>query len=453
MTNSVGPEVAITLFSNASLLAATAILLAGCDEATRPDAGREVEPARFSHAPPTSWSSVASMSTGRYVHGSATGTDGRIYVIGGADASFNFLSSVEVYDPVSNTWATVASLPGWRYAHGVAAGTDGHVYALGGYTGVFENTVLAYEIAANTWSSVASMTSARYLPGVATGTDGRIYVIGGHDGSGPVATAEVYDPATNTWSPIASMSTGRYAHSAATGTDGRIYVIGGTLGLGGISSVEAYNPISNTWATLASLPAWRYGHGVASGADGHVYALGGYTGSYESTVLAYDIAANTWSSVASMTSVRYLLGAAIGTDGRIYATGGYNGSTAMNTVETYATQTVVEVEIDIMPGSGTNPINPKKKGLIPVAILSTAEFDAVAEVDQSSLTFGRTGDEASWSHCQNELQDVDGNGYNDLLCYFRIQDTGFQPGDTEGVLKGELTSGGQIEGLDAVRVK
>lgn len=120
---------------------------------------------------------------------------------------------------------------------------------------------------------------------------------------------------------------------------------------------------------------------------------------------------------------------------------------------TLMVQNTIPVPIDIIPGSSTNPINLKKKGLVPVAILSAADFDALTLVVRSSLTFGRMGDEGSWSHCQNEPQDVDGNGYNDLVCYFRMQDTGFRVGDTMGILLGELTSGQPIEGTDAVRVR
>src|SRR5260370_37482666 len=55
----------------------------------------------------------------------------------------------------------------------------------------------------------------------------------------------------------------------------------------------------------------------------------------------------------------------------------------------------IEVAIDIKPGDSTNTINPGSKGKIPVAVLSSRTIDAVARIDQTSLTFGRTGDESS----------------------------------------------------------
>ena len=48
----------------------------------------------------------------------------------------------------------------------------------------------------------------------------------------------------------------------------------------------------------------------------------------------------------------------------------------------------VPVSIDIKPGGRRNSINSKSKGRIPVAILSSATFDAPSEVNVTSLTFG-----------------------------------------------------------------
>lgn len=115
------------------------------------------------------------------------------------------------------------------------------------------------------------------------------------------------------------------------------------------------------------------------------------------------------------------------------------------------TQAVIafEVPIDIMPGSDTNPINPNNPGKIPVAILSTPDFDATTEVDKTSLTFGRTGDENSLSKC-SENADVNGDGRDDVVCSFETQDTGFVMGDTEGILRGRRVDSTPFEGRDSV---
>jgi hypothetical protein len=48
--------------------------------------------------------------------------------------------------------------------------------------------------------------------------------------------------------------------------------------------------------------------------------------------------------------------------------------------------TEISVDIDIKPGSSPNAININGNGVIPVAVLGSAEFDA-SQVDVSTLTF------------------------------------------------------------------
>ncbi len=121
---------------------------------------------------------------------------------------------------------------------------------------------------------------------------------------------------------------------------------------------------------------------------------------------------------------------------------------------------VMQADIDIKPGSDPNSINPLSRGTIPVAILSTAGFDAPAEVDRTSLTFGRTGDEESL-HMRGRpgmqvpncgVEDVNSDDLLDLVCHFNTQDTEFQCDDTEGILRGTLLDTTPIEGTDAVMI-
>jgi hypothetical protein len=108
----------------------------------------------------------------------------------------------------------------------------------------------------------------------------------------------------------------------------------------------------------------------------------------------------------------------------------------------------VEVAIDIKPGSFPNSINPKSKGVIPVAILTTATFDATT-VDPTTVLFGATGTEAAPVH--SALQDVDGDGGTDLLLHFETQATGIRCGDASAFLTGETFSKQVIEGSDSIK--
>jgi YVTN family beta-propeller protein len=104
--------------------------------------------------------------------------------------------------------------------------------------------------------------------------------------------------------------------------------------------------------------------------------------------------------------------------------------------------------IDIKPGGLPNSINPQSNGKTPVAIISTTGFLAPSQVDQSSLTFGHTGNEQSLAFCSS--QDVNRDGILDLVCQFYTSLTAFQPGDTKGILKGKTLVGTPIYGTDSV---
>jgi len=105
----------------------------------------------------------------------------------------------------------------------------------------------------------------------------------------------------------------------------------------------------------------------------------------------------------------------------------------------------IEVEIDIKPGSNPNSINPDNKGVIPVAILTTADFDA-STVDADTVLFGPAGAQAEhWA-----VEDVDGDGDEDMILHFRTEDTGIMAGDTEAELVGQTLEGRDIHGSDSV---
>lgn len=115
----------------------------------------------------------------------------------------------------------------------------------------------------------------------------------------------------------------------------------------------------------------------------------------------------------------------------------------------------LDVDIDIKPDNGTNPINPRSYGVTPVALLGSADFDVTA-VDVTTLRFG-PGEAApahdltdDWSY-REPLRDVNLDGFTDLLAHFDTQETGIQCGDTAATLTGQLMDGTSVEGTDAVR--
>jgi hypothetical protein len=107
----------------------------------------------------------------------------------------------------------------------------------------------------------------------------------------------------------------------------------------------------------------------------------------------------------------------------------------------------IPVTIDIKPGSFPNSINPRNNGVIPVAILTTATFDA-ATVDAPTVRFGAIGNEAAPRHFA--LEDENGDGRADLVLQFPTQRTGISCGTKTGVLTGTTRRGHAINGSDSI---
>ncbi len=107
--------------------------------------------------------------------------------------------------------------------------------------------------------------------------------------------------------------------------------------------------------------------------------------------------------------------------------------------------TVLTVAIDIKPGGFPNSINPRNKGVIPVAILTTPTF-AAATVNPLTVGFGPN----SASPVQSAMEDVDGDGDLDMILHFRTQDTGIVCGNTSATLTGATGGGQAFQGSDAI---
>jgi hypothetical protein len=106
------------------------------------------------------------------------------------------------------------------------------------------------------------------------------------------------------------------------------------------------------------------------------------------------------------------------------------------------------VQVDIKPDSYPNNVNPYARGVIPVAILGSDTLD-VADVDVTTLAFGPAG--APIAHLNGHLQDVNYDGFMDLVTHFRTRDTEIACGDESATLTGETLDGQPFEGTDSIQ--
>lgn len=107
----------------------------------------------------------------------------------------------------------------------------------------------------------------------------------------------------------------------------------------------------------------------------------------------------------------------------------------------------LDVAIDVRPGSSENPIHPGSRGVVPVAVLGSPEFD-VAEVDPGTLLLGVDGAPAEPRSLHEE--DVNGDGWPDLVGHYRVSQTGTAYGDRSICLTAATYEGQELAGCDAI---
>jgi uncharacterized repeat protein (TIGR01451 family) len=143
------------------------------------------------------------------------------------------------------------------------------------------------------------------------------------------------------------------------------------------------------------------------------------------------------------------------------------------TEETPVSGGEIEVYFDIKPGSCPNPLNPKSNGVLPVAILGTADFD-IRDIDPATVRLTREGMGATVAPLRWAFEDVatpfDGepcdcheltvDGYEDMTLKFDTQEVlntlglGARRGETVPLMiVGSLFDETDFSGEDCVRIK
>lgn len=112
---------------------------------------------------------------------------------------------------------------------------------------------------------------------------------------------------------------------------------------------------------------------------------------------------------------------------------------------------VIEVSLDIKPESDTNCFNQNEHGVLPVAILGNSWFD-ISQIDQVSLNLqGLTIKVAGKSDkLLSKFEDVNGDGYIDLVAKFEDSDGWVYTGSGIATLTGFMLDGTPIHGSDTI---
>jgi len=285
------------------------------------------------------WESKAAMPTPRSWTGAIV-YNGKIYVVGGCSSPtdgqqfYNAVTTLEVYDPSTDSWTKLTPMPIPAVGPAVAA-MNGKIYVFGGFnrnTWSANSNVQIYDISTNTWTKGKDMPTPRSWTRALV-LDGKIYVIGGV-GHGYRRDVEAYDPIKDTWeikSPILPRE--RYLH-AAIAYNGKIYVIGGDSWQYGYDEVwddiQEYDPITDAWVKKSPMPAPASGLDAVV-VDGKIYVFGGLP--KPNTAWIYDIQSDKWEEIQSNHSPKSSSASFVFWNGYIFRFGGGGWGPTLNIVE------------------------------------------------------------------------------------------------------------------------
>ena len=199
-------------------------------------------------------------------------------------------------------------------------------------------------------------------------------------------------------------------------------------GLPTLNQWQDWDALVGGWWSLNSIAGATPGTGVKSLAD----------------YLAVEPDAVIVNTAAGLGGIRLVVGWASSTDVfNGYVDGFTIGVTGTET--TYDFEPFLNVNIDIKPGSYPNSINLKSKGVVPVAVLGSDTFDA-STVNPSTVLFAGAAP-VRWT-----MEDVNNDGYMDMLFFFNTRDLSLIGGSTEATLIGATVGGQSIQGTDTVNI-
>lgn len=191
------------------------------------------------------WMEAAPLASQRASHHAVLLEDGRVLVAGGSPGD----SIAWLYDPLANSWTPTGGMHSQHAQAAMVKLLDGRVLVAGGIN-ISDNPIAVtsveiYDPGTNTWTAAAPLAQPRFGHILALLSDGQVLAVGGaweydypvgHPGGHPwtvesfVLEIEVYDPHSDTWITAGELPQGT-AHAVAVFLpDGRLWVTGGGAG-------------------------------------------------------------------------------------------------------------------------------------------------------------------------------------------------------------------------------
>lgn len=347
------------------------------------------------------------------------------------------------------------SRPGTERVRDLVVDPEGRILV---YNGTFDPFLSTYDPSAGTWSHEThagwSTENATYYGGIAN-LDLFVFVTDmntfGDSESGVIR----FDRSGGVTIRFHAGGLSPNPRDLTLGLDGLLYVRRTTLG----PDIDIYDP--TTLQFLGGIDLLPFTD-LAVNADGEIFTISIFDG----TIRHYDanqtllktIVPTCGQSICAPADIDISPGGTIAIGGRfgdvlltdesLSIQSSFRVGSQLAFVAFAAESRIIPAAIDIKPDSEPNPINPRSRGVIPIAILGSEAFD-VADVNATTLAFGPAG--AALAHRNGpHVEDVDGDRIDDLLAHFRTEEAGIDFGDTEACATGELLDGTPFEGCDSI---
>ncbi len=322
----------------ATLLPNGKVMIYGGYTSDRPDQLTALRTSELFDPVTRTWGQPTSAFYARVGHQATLLTNGRVLVTGGVINA----RAEEIYNPATNSWYSTTRMLEERLHHTATRLHNGKVLVAGGFNYAstekfgWLSSAEIYDPVTHTWTPTGKMSTGRFSHVANLLPDGRVLVVGGHTTTGDATSAELFDPATGTWSIASGTFYPRVGgmHRGTTLLDGSIVITGGyvndTLGPS-IPDVEVFSPKKLGFYSVGDLNEPRRYHEAARLSNGKVIVAGGHhrtakqpAGFTLTSTETYDPAKFVWTLVGHMNVARTNHTLTALPDGRVLAAGGQN---------------------------------------------------------------------------------------------------------------------------------